>query len=103
MRCIWIHGIPGAGKTVLASHLIQTLKAHTKKREENDEASVTTVYAYYYCYFGHNQDEAASFLRWTISQLCRKADFVLTCLYHLYKGGGEPNLEELLSGLEVIL
>lgn len=58
---------------------------------------------YYYCYFGHNQDEAAPFLKWTISHLCRKVDHVPTYVYQLYRHGGEPSLEELLSGLEAIL
>jgi len=29
-RCIWIYGIPGAEKTILASHLIEAIKDHLK-------------------------------------------------------------------------
>ncbi|KAK9800034.1 hypothetical protein SCARD494_01827 [Seiridium cardinale] len=66
-RCIWLHGIPGAGKTILASYLVNTVKDHCNKATTSKLA-----FAYYYCYFGHNQDEAAPFLRWLITQLCRQ-------------------------------
>jgi hypothetical protein len=97
--CIWIYGIPGAGKTVLASHLIE------KKNKEHCESSTIKkcAYVYYYCYFGHNQEETAPFLRWAINRLCRQADLIPTYLYKLYKHGGEPSLDELLSALEAIL
>src|ERR1700709_1340937 len=61
LRCkskpLWIHGIPGGGKTVLASFLFD--KA-SKKKQENPK-NVAAVY--YYCYFGHSQDETDPFLR----------------------------------------
>ncbi|CZR56744.1 uncharacterized protein PAC_06633 [Phialocephala subalpina] len=97
-RCVWIYGIPGAGKTILASHLIESLKEHCKVSSAKQCAVV-----YYYCYFGHNQDEAASFLRWMVDRLCRQADHVPTYLYELYQHGGEPSLAELLRALEAIL
>jgi Cdc6-like AAA superfamily ATPase len=96
--CIWIYGIPGAGKTVLASHLIEKIKEHCERSTTKECA-----YVYYYCYFGHNQEEAAPFLRWTINRLCRQADLIPTYLYKLYKHGEEPSLEELLFALEAIL
>jgi hypothetical protein len=96
--CIWIYGIPGAGKTVLASHLIEKIKEHCER-----STTKKCAYVYYYCYFGHNQEEAAPFLRWTINRLCRQADLIPTYLYKLYKHGGEPSLEELLCALEAIL
>ncbi|KAH7009774.1 hypothetical protein EDB80DRAFT_610302, partial [Ilyonectria destructans] len=96
-RSLWIHGIPGAGKTILTSHLVETIKTHC------DTSGSKSAYVYYYCYFGHNTDETSSFLKWTISQLCRKADVVPTSLYELYKRGEELSLANLLSVLEAIL
>jgi hypothetical protein len=97
-RCLWIHGIPGAGKTVLMSYLIEQIKQHCGQSQNEKIA-----YIYYYFYFGHNQDEAVPFLRWLINQLCRQADFVPGKVYKMYKHGGEPSLVELLKALEDIL
>lgn len=96
-RSLWIHGIPGAGKTILTSHLIETVKTHC------DTSDSKSACVYYYCYFGHNTDETSPFLKWTISQLCRKADVVPTSLYKLYKRGEELSLANLLNVLEAIL
>jgi NACHT domain len=97
-RCLWIHGIPGAGKTILASHLIETTKKYCK-----NSSTKRSAYLYYYCYFGHNQDEAAPFLKWAINRLCREADQVPDYVYQLYKHGGEPSIADLMSSLEAIL
>jgi len=96
-RCLWIHGIPGAGKTILASWLIEEVQKHCKQSKEQ------STYAYYYCYFGHNQDEAMPFLRWIISQLLRQAEAVPALVYDLFKRGGEPSIAELLESLEKAL
>ena len=97
-RCLWIHGIPGAGKTVLMSYLIEQVKQHCGSLQTKNCASV-----YYYCFFGRNQNEAAPFLRWLISKLCRQADLVPGSVYKLYKHGSEPSFEELLEAVEAIL
>lgn len=97
-RCLWIHGIPGAGKTVLTSYLIEELKRHC---EASSEKKCTHVY--YYCYFGHNQDEAAPFLRWVIERLCRQSEVMLSCVYDIFRHGGTPSLTDLLGALEPIL
>ena len=97
-RCLWIHGIPGAGKTVLISYLIEQIKQHCSSSQAGKCASV-----YYYCYFGRNQNETVPFLRWLINQLCRRADSVPRSVYELYKHGVEPSFEELLAAVEAIL
>lgn len=99
-RFLWIQGIPGAGKTILASRLIETIKEHC---EQEDLETEKCAYVYYYCYFGHNQDEATPFLKWTVDQLCREAECVPACLYKLYKHGGQPSIGDLLDGLEAIV
>ncbi|KAE8441533.1 hypothetical protein EG329_004879 [Mollisiaceae sp. DMI_Dod_QoI] len=97
-RCVWLYGIPGAGKTILASHLIENFKKHC-------EGPTTRKYAYiyYYCYFGHNQEESGPFVRWIINRLCRQMRQVPTYLYELYQHGGEPSLVDLLRALEETL
>jgi hypothetical protein len=95
-RCLWMHGIPGAGKTILTSFIVEQVKLHCKNRQQSG-------HSYYYCYFGHNQDEASPFLRWTIAQLCRQANCVSEFVHQLYKQGGQPSLTELMLALEITL
>ncbi|KAK3370926.1 hypothetical protein B0T24DRAFT_627387 [Lasiosphaeria ovina] len=96
-RALWIHGIPGAGKTILASHLIENIKTRCN---DGDAAASRNAYVYYYCYFGHNTDEALPFLKWMICQLGRVADTVPASLYNLYKRSEGPSLTDLLYVLE---
>lgn len=97
-RSLWIHGIPGAGKTVLASYLIGEIESHCKAFSEK-----RCTHIYYYCFFGHNQDEALPFLRWVINRLCREADAVPTCVYDMFKYGAMPSLVELMDVLALTL
>lgn len=57
-RFMWIHGLPGTGKTILASFLIQELPRFGS--------------SFYYCYERHNRDETVPFLRWVIRDLCKQ-------------------------------
>ncbi|KAI2626632.1 hypothetical protein GGR54DRAFT_637201 [Hypoxylon sp. NC1633] len=61
-RFIWIYGIPGAGKTVLASFLIDDIAKHCR----------ATGFSYYYCFHERDQDETMPFLRWIIGDLSRQ-------------------------------
>lgn len=94
-RCVWIHGIPGAGKTVLMAYLEQLAEKHVGSKKHAS--------TYYYCYFGHNQDEAPAFLRWNVYSLCERAGVVPATVYKIYKRGTEPSLAELMDALEAIL
>lgn len=80
------------------SYLIEQIKNHCKQSQRKDVACV-----YYYCYFGHEPNEAVAFLRWLVSQLCRKADLVPEYVYEVYKGGCQPSIMELLKATETIL
>ncbi|EGO28663.1 hypothetical protein SERLADRAFT_459329, partial [Serpula lacrymans var. lacrymans S7.9] len=43
-KTLWCPGIPGAGKTILASHIINSL---TEKHKNTDEVAVTYIYCDY--------------------------------------------------------
>lgn len=95
-RFFWLHGIPGAGKTVMAYTMIQQVRARAKTDK-------SIGYAYYYCFHGRNKDEAIPFLRWIICQFCREADFIPVILNELFHEGLEPSIPDLLDCLEAVL
>lgn len=80
----------------MASPLIQNVHPNPKSSE-----LVGSIY--YYCYFGHNQDETIPLLGWIIGQLCRQAGKVPDSLLSIYKNGRKPNTKQLLEGLADIL
>ncbi|KAF4873572.1 hypothetical protein CGCSCA1_v007316 [Colletotrichum siamense] len=97
-QCLWFHGIPGAGKTIMASQLISRIEQHCQASSSDRLMSI-----YYYCFFGHNQDESISLLKWVLNRLCRKTDAISDHLWKLFKHGGEPSQENLLVAIEVAL
>ncbi|KAK2811594.1 hypothetical protein FQN50_001936 [Emmonsiellopsis sp. PD_5] len=109
-RFLWIHGIPGAGKTILASFLIEQVQSAICDEKFIDEQQKQMSHSCkqiacvsYYCYFAHNQDETAPLLRWIIGQLCRQAKAIPNRLTKLYQRGQEPRIPQLLDALESIL
>ncbi|KAL2131723.1 hypothetical protein VTI74DRAFT_4654 [Chaetomium olivicolor] len=97
-RFLWMYGIPGAGKTLLACSMI-------KKVQSIARADKSKGAAYYYCYHSRSrdEDEAVLFLMWILSQLCRAADYIPDILGHLFKSGDDPSPKDLLLGLEAVL
>lgn len=108
---LWVHGIPGAAKTVLASFLVQQVQLacndtdfiteQQKSHQGHGRSSVVCVY--YYCYFARNQDEAVPFLQWLVGQLCRRANVIPSGIYHLFQLSLAPTVSQLLEALENIL
>jgi Cdc6-like AAA superfamily ATPase len=101
-RFIWVHGIPGAGKTVLASYLIQQTLQHCESRNSDRIDCL-----YYYCSFLHGQeerrDEALPFLFWVVSQLCRRCDHIPLHLIPLYRKNNVPSFQDLEVALQKLL
>ena len=58
---------------------------------------------YYYCYFGHSQDETTPFLRWILLELCRQLGRVPLVVHELYRRGGNPTPRNLLATLEHVV
>ncbi len=75
-RFLWIHGIPGAGKTILASFLIDSTALVCQARG----------YSYYYCSHQRGQDETRPFLQWVLADLCNQSNrFIPPELHSLHE------------------
>jgi len=101
-RLIWIHGIPGAGKTILASYLIEQTIRHC-----NDQKSDRDACLYYYCSFTHGQgeqrSEALSFMRWIVGQLCRRSSHIPLGIENLHRQNTTLSLATLREALQSLL
>ncbi|RYP93233.1 hypothetical protein DL770_000608 [Monosporascus sp. CRB-9-2] len=99
---LWIHGIPGAGKTFLMSHLIEKTKQDSYGKSK-DDSGPPVGFVYYYCHHSRNHDETVPLLRWILSQLCRQADYVPHSIRELFREGTLPRATTLLECLGDIL
>ncbi|KAH7136380.1 hypothetical protein EDB81DRAFT_762066 [Dactylonectria macrodidyma] len=98
-QLLWVYGIPGAGKTVLASSVIERLKSRCSHPGTGERHG----YAYYYCYHARtNQNDVESFLGWMTSQLCRQADFLPPEIKETYSLGTRPSVAEYLRPLKLV-
>ncbi|KAF2732601.1 hypothetical protein EJ04DRAFT_607514 [Polyplosphaeria fusca] len=52
----------GAGKTIMASHIIELTQAHCVK--------LNAICVYYYCSYRQTENQTDAFLQWLVSQLC---------------------------------
>ena len=96
-RALWIHGIPGAGKTILASHVIEKTLSVCETKGKQARC------IYYYCHHSHNQDETTPFLRWLISQLLQGLDKFPDVALQAPKGLMLPDFTQLLAILAEVL
>ncbi|RYP67098.1 hypothetical protein DL771_007423 [Monosporascus sp. 5C6A] len=92
---LWLHGIPGCGKTVLASYLIEQVKEFCGSHKDME-------YTFYYC-TQNTQDETEPFLRWVVSRLCRRSSFVPEPLIAAHNERCEPPIKDLLEFLRIVL
>lgn len=95
-RFLWLHGLPGSGKTVLASFAIERLKKVHKQSSD-------TCLAYYYCHYTHGEDEALPLLAWVVGQACRQLGWIPDELRALFEQGYDPQVHELQNVLAVLL
>ena len=81
-RLFWLHGIPGAGKTILFSYVVEDIQQYCKTFGSKD-----ITCSYYYCYFGRAQDEVPHILQWVINQLCRKSQYIPKAILDSFQTG----------------
>ncbi|ORY18172.1 hypothetical protein BCR34DRAFT_596407 [Clohesyomyces aquaticus] len=96
-RFLWIDGIPGAGKTSLASYTIEQTEASCASLQ------VVNLSIYYYCSYQHTDEKILAFLRWVVSQLCRLFKCVHEVLLDVFQRNNEPNFSQLKQGLRSLL
>ncbi|KAF2794499.1 hypothetical protein K505DRAFT_26200 [Melanomma pulvis-pyrius CBS 109.77] len=96
-RFIWIHGIPGAGKTILASYIIEQI------RNVSPTLHVKNACLYFYCSYRHTDNQTSSFLRWMVSQLCRQLQYMPQDLLDLYNNNSDMTIEQLKAALSALL
>jgi hypothetical protein len=78
--------------------LVDTVESHC-----DNELGPKCAALYYYCYFGHNQDESTPLLRWLVTQLCRKGKSVPAEIYAIFEQRREPSLPKILDALATVL
>jgi hypothetical protein len=93
-----LYGIPGSGKTILASFIIEEVK-----RFCNTSALNRTGWAYYYFWYKREKDEVPQFLRWVINQLCRQSKYIPTKVHAIHNDGCEPTIASLVAALTAVL
>lgn len=93
---LWLYGIPGSGKTILASFVIEDVIELCKSSQQYG-------WAYYYFYFRRERDEVPHFLCWIINQLCRQSRRIPHEVEEIHRNGGEPGTENLLIALSAVL
>jgi hypothetical protein len=110
-RGLWIHGIPGAGKTILSSFLAtQVLELRDQanlskslvQTQSPSEFALSTASVYYYCHHGRSHDEFVPFLSWLLSQLCRQAEFIPPNIRNLFEGDCQPRPEDLEIAIQLV-
>jgi NACHT domain len=99
-RFIWIHGIPGAGKTVLASYLVTEIQKYCLQIPGPQDRHACL---YYYCSYRHSQDEAVPFLSWIVSQLCRQLERIPGIIAQRHNFHMELTITDLECALETLL
>jgi ankyrin repeat domain-containing protein 50 len=91
---LWIHGIPGAGKTVLCSTIIDHMSQHYERDPSN------RVVYFYFDFADNKMQTVANLLKSVVYQLIAIEEVIpesAASLYTKYNGLQEPSLDELLG------
>ncbi|KAL6690798.1 hypothetical protein J3F84DRAFT_404179 [Trichoderma pleuroticola] len=87
---LWVRGIPGAGKTIIASTVIDTLQAHVETRN--------IALAFFYCTFTNNETtDYQAILGSLVSQVCYRSRSALQSLIDHQRSKLAYNVEQQLA------
>lgn len=98
---LWLYGIPGAGKTVLSSTVVE----HLRGREEVGGRPRGRIAYYYFDFNDHGKQTAQGCIQSLVRQLFEQSDQVPEELRSLYNDNrhGTPSLEKLIDVLIAML
>lgn len=109
---LWLFGIPGCGKTILTSTIIQAVHEHCNANRHPDRRpSVAPIWAVAYFYFDFSdalKQDHNKMIRSLIKQLSEQLHYTSDALESLFTActsgtGQPPTLEALLSTLSQII
>lgn len=89
---LWLYGIPGCGKTILSSTIIDALRS-------NSSSSQVLLY-FYFTFRDTDKQSLDSMLRSLISQLCHAKPRTQGSLDGIFKGNQQPTTKSLKSVLD---
>jgi hypothetical protein len=94
---LWLYGIPGCGKTILSSTIIENLLQHCR-----DAPGMATVYFYFDFKDTEKQnpDLMVRSLLYQLLQQCKTIPLSLDTLFASYGIGRQPSLQALLKTLQ---
>lgn len=99
---LWLYGIPGCGKTVLSSTIIEELICHCQS-----QGGLTHVAYYYFDFNNSEKQNREGLIRSLISQLsveCKTIPESLLALYASCKNGHrQPKSDELMGTLKCLI
>lgn len=99
-KTLFCPGIPGSGKTILASIVIDSLH---KKHQNDPKAGI----AYVYCnYRRKHEQDAEQLLVSLLKQLCQQWSILPPCIQELYEAHQpkrtRPSIEEITNALRIV-
>ncbi|KAJ4315012.1 hypothetical protein N0V94_006178 [Neodidymelliopsis sp. IMI 364377] len=95
---LWLHGIPGSGKTILSSAIVQNLL-------DEDRIVGTSIKAYFFFDFKDTQKQDPDLmLRSLLSQMSQQCESMYTSLHTLYRscedGQRQPSTDALTRAIQ---
>lgn len=101
-RTLYCPGMPGAGKTILASRVIDDLMT----RFSNQSSEIGIAYIYFN-FRRHDQQQYPAVMASLLQQLCHGLASIPDCIITMYKThkekGTRPTTDEIAEGLEKVV
>ncbi|KAK6844762.1 hypothetical protein PG995_014872 [Apiospora arundinis] len=100
-QLLWIYGIPGAGKTIICSSIIDHMQKHCAQSAPKDAIKPLRVVYFYFDFSDRNKQSLRALLESIALQLVSDggdiSETVTSLFEHKNKGRIAPSLEELLN------
>ncbi|TGJ82223.1 hypothetical protein E0Z10_g6558 [Xylaria hypoxylon] len=103
---LWLHGIPGAGKTILCSTVIAHLQARSSSPPRGSGSVLDHILYYYFTFSDDSKQSLTNLLKFIIYQLIAHNQEISEAAASLYdsksQGSNEPSVKELIDTLAAV-